>query len=126
MYRFSALAILVAASFLTLSCGTGRQLQSISISQTTSGQQIQFVATGNFSSAPMTVTPLPVQWTNGLMAPPPPTYTYTLTTQPYVFNCVADTGVELQVGAYAPTNPNPPTNGSTKHPVIAYATVQCP
>lgn len=126
MKRLSAFILLLLVTSLTLSCGTGRRLQSISISQTVNGQQIQFVAAGTFSAPPITVTPLPVQWTSGLMAPPPPTYTYTLTTQPYVFNCASDSGDYIQVGAYAPTDPNAPTSGSTKHPVIAYATAQCP
>ena len=62
------LLILLAISF-TLSCGSSpRQLQNITIAQTTNGQQVQFVATGTFSASPRTVTPLPVDWTMGLMA----------------------------------------------------------
>src|SRR5580692_4726494 len=76
MNRFSVLLLLVALA-VTVSCGnagagmagTGRQLQSITITQTTNGQQIQFLATGTFSAPPTTVSPLPVAWTLGLMAP---------------------------------------------------------
>lgn len=125
MRKFSVLVLVLFAASSTLSCGSGRHLRSITISQTANGQQIQFVASGTYSAAPITVTPLPVQWTIGLMAPPPPTYTYTLTTQPYVFNCTGS-GPYLPVGAYAPTDPNAPATGSTKNPVIVYALPDCP
>jgi hypothetical protein len=121
----SLLAGLLLAG-LTFSCGMGRKLETISISQTMNGEQITFVASGTFTSAPTTVTPLAVQWTVGLMAPPPPTYSYTLTSQPYVFNCTGVSGPQLPVGAYAPIDPNAPASGSTKFPVIAYASVNCP
>src|SRR5580700_1705645 len=126
MNRFSVLLLLVALA-VTVSCGnagagmagTGRQLQSITITQTTNGQQIQFLATGTFSAPPTTVSPLPVDWTNGLMAPPPPIYNYTLTTQPYVVNCTL-TGPEIpQVVAFAPPNPNAPKTGTSKIVVSA-------
>jgi len=120
----SALLLLVLSA-LTLSCGSGRKLQSITVAQTASGSQIQFVATGHFSAAPTTVTPLSVDWTIGLMAPPPPTYTYTLTTQPFVFNCTGS-GPQLPVGAFAPVDPTAPSGGSTKHVVVAYAGPNCP
>jgi hypothetical protein len=127
MNKFLALILLLLAASLSLSCGSGsgRHLQSITISQTVSGQQIRFVATGTFSAPPTTVTPLPVQWTLGLMAPPPPTYTYTLTTQPYVFNCANAGLYALPVVAFAPADPNAPSSGSTKKVVIAAAAVSC-
>ena len=76
----SALIPVLALACLALSCGsnsvsnsgTNRQLQSITITQTASGQQFEFVATGNFSSSPTTVTPIPVLWSVQLLAPPPP------------------------------------------------------
>ena len=81
-------SLLIPCLCLCLSCGSSsRQLQAISISQTVVGTRIQFIATGKFSSMPTTVHPLPVDWTTGLMAPPPPQYTYTLTTTPYVIDC---------------------------------------
>ena len=127
MKNFFALILLLLATSLALSCGSsGRRLQSISISQTLNGEQMQFVATGTFSAALIAVTPLPVQWTLGLMAPPPPTYNYTLTTQPYVFNCAGTSGPYLPVGAYAPRDANAPISGSTRNPVIAYTAVNCP
>src|ERR1700757_550087 len=89
MSRLAPFLFFILLPFSALSCGTDstRQLQSITLSSTKSGQAIEFVATGTFSAPPTTVTPLAVDWTLGLMAPPPKQYTYTLTTQPYVFNC---------------------------------------
>jgi len=118
---------LVLACF-ALSCGSsGRHLQSITLTQTAinNGQEDQFVATGTFSAPPITVTPLPVDWTNGLMAPPPPTYTYTLTTQPYVVNCTTVGPEALPVVAFAPPDPNAPTSGTSKIVVTAAATPAC-
>jgi hypothetical protein len=126
MNRFFALISLLLVASFNLSCGgSGRQLQSISISQTVNGDQIQFVATGTFSAAPTTVSPLSVEWTVGLMAPPPPQYTYTLTTQPFTFQCTGS-GPYLPVVAFAPPEANAPSSGSTKKVVQAVATVSCP
>jgi hypothetical protein len=128
MHRAPVLLLLVAA-FLTLSCGSGngRHLQSITLTQTAiqNGEADQFVATGTFSAPPITVTPLPVDWTNGLMAPPPPAFTYTLTTQPYVVNCTVVGPEALPVVAFAPPDPNAPTSGTSKIVVTAAATPAC-
>ena len=61
MNRLSLLIFPLVAS-VTVACGnnSSRQLQSISIQKTIQGSQIQLVATGTFSAAPTTVTPLPV------------------------------------------------------------------
>ena len=122
------LALLLAVS-LSLACGTGagtqRQLQSITIAQTLNGQQVQFIATGTFSTAPTTVTPLPVDWTLGLMAPPPAQYSYTLSTQPYVYDCANAGAYNLPVVAFAPPDPSAPSSGTTKTVVTAAAAIQC-
>ena len=121
------LILLLAIAWPILGCGSGRHLQSITLTQTAinNGQGVQFIATGTFSAPPTTVTPLPVDWTNGLMAPPPPTYSYTLTTQPYVVNCTV-VGPEVpQVVAFAPPNPNAPTSGTSKIVVTAAANATC-
>lgn len=69
------LPLILAVTAATLSRGSSstvpRHLESITISQTVSGQQIQFIATGTFSAAPMTLAPLPVDWGIGRFAPPP-------------------------------------------------------
>lgn len=124
---FPLIAVLALACF-ALSCGSGRRLQSISISQTTNGAQITFVATGTFSAPPTTVTPLPVNWGIGPFAPPPPRdLDYALTTQPYVFNCTGS-GPYLPVTAFAPSDPNAPTTGSWPWAkmVTGLAAIPCP
>ncbi len=121
--------LLLAMAWLTLSCGTsnGRHLESITLTQTTieNGEEEQFIATGTFSAPPTTVTPLPVDWTNQLMAPPPPYYTYTLTTQPYVVNCSVVGPETIPVVAYAPPDPNAPTSGTSKIVVTSAAMSSC-
>jgi len=123
------LILVLAMAWLTLNCGSGngRQLQSITLTQTTinNGQDVQFVATGTFSATPTTVTPLPVDWTNGLMAPPPQIYNYTLSTQPYVVNCTVLGPPAPQVVAFAPPDPNAPTSGTSKTVVTAAAMAGC-
>lgn len=118
--------LLILPAFLLIACGgNSRQLQSITITRTANGQQIQFVATGTFSAPPTTVTPLPVDWTLGLMAPPPPTYDYTLTTQPYVYDCANAGAYSLPVVAFAPTDPNAPPSGKTMNVVTASGGLPC-
>jgi len=128
MKRLWCSSLLCPVILLSVSCGSGsnRQLQAISISHTAVGTQIQFVATGSFSSAPNTVTPLAVNWSNGLLAPPPPQYSYSLTIQPYVLDCGANPGVILQVSAYAPIDPTAAMTGTTTKVVTAAASFQCP
>jgi len=115
------------ATLLTLSCGSGgRHLQSITVSQTVSGQQIQFVATGTFSAPPTTVTPLPVDWMLGIAAPPPKQWTYTLTDQPYVYDCANVNPVNPGlVTAFAPSDPKAPASGTTTKVVIGSLAVTC-
>lgn len=118
------------AALLTLSCGGGRQLESITVNQVVSGGTITFTATGTYTASPTTVTPLAVSWGFGLFAPPPNTVLYTLTTQPYIFTCPASgSKTPLQpVSVFAPSDPNAPMSGSGSwhNMVIAYATPQCP
>jgi hypothetical protein len=130
MNKGSVLLLPVVVASLAISCGSGsgRQLQSITVAQTVSGQQIEFVATGHFSETPTTVTPLPVTWGVGPFAPPPPgNLDYQLTTQPFVFTCTV-AGPSLPVVAWAPPDPNVAGTGSWpfKKMVIASAAVTCP
>jgi hypothetical protein len=130
MNRFWAFIVLLCAASLTLACGSGsnRQLQSITISSVVSSEQIQFTATGTFSAAPTTVSPLPVDWGLGLFAPPPPgNLQYALTTQPFVFDCLG-LGPFVPVDAFAPSDPNAPTTGSWPFAkmVTASTTIPCP
>ncbi|HVN19804.1 MAG TPA: hypothetical protein VMU05_13550 [Dongiaceae bacterium] len=120
---------LFIVTFVTLSCGSSsqsRHLQSITVSQTVSGHQVQFVATGTFSAPPTTVTPLAADWMLGMPAPPPNQWTYTLTTQPYVYDCANLNPVNPgQVTAFAPTDPSAPGSGTTKKVVTATLAFSC-
>lgn len=129
MNKYWALIILLPVTSLTLACGSSssRQLQSVTITQTTNGEQIEFVATGNFSSSPARVTPIPVEWSVQLMAPPPPKYT--LTTQPFGFDCgVAELTSPGPIVAYAPSDPNAPLTGawSSVKMIQASVVIACP
>lgn len=129
MRKYLASSLLLLSVFLTLSCGSsspGRQLQSISISQAVVGTQVQFVATGTFSAPPTTVTPLPADWMLGIPAPPPNQWTYTLTNQPYVYNCDNLNPLNPgQVTAIAPRDPNAPASGTTTKVVTGSVGFSC-
>jgi hypothetical protein len=69
-HRFlDCVALLVLAAFFNLACGSSqRQIQSLSVSPAAAnardypGGKIPFVATGHYSKAPTTVTPLNARW----------------------------------------------------------------
>jgi hypothetical protein len=135
MNRSWVFLVLLSAASLSLACGSSnnsmgnnRQLQSISIQSTVSGNQVLFTATGTFSAPPTTVSPLPVGvWGIGPFAPPPQSLTYTLTTQPFVFDCNGS-APGLPVTALAPSDPNAPATGSLPFAemVMATAPIPCP
>lgn len=118
------LALLLIIVSLSLACGSSngsnRQLQSITINAVANNGQISFVATGHYTSAPLTVTPLPTFWF--VMDPPDG---YTLTTQPFVVSC---TQSAINVTAMAPASPSAPATGplQTTTMVIATAPLNCP
>ena len=124
MNRFWALILLPPVTSLILACGSSsnRQLQSITINSVVNGQQIQFAATGTFSASPTTVSPLPVSWS---FAPPPPQYT--LTTQPFLFDCEHPESPGPIV-AMAPADPNAPSSGSmfTTKMISTSGPIPCP
>jgi hypothetical protein len=127
MNRLCAVVPLLLLTSLSLACGSSgssRQLQSITIAQTAKGQQIEFIATGNFSSSPGTVTSIPVEWSVQLMAPPP--QQYTLTSQPFLFEC-SDSG-PVPIVAYAPSDPSAPLSGPwpSAKMIQASTTITCP
>ncbi len=125
MNRFCALILLLSLISLILACGSGsnRQLQSIAINQVANGQQIQFVATGTFSASPTTVSPLAVFWS---YAPPPGQYT--LTTQPFTFQCDFVGTYPSPLIAWAPPDPDAPSSGSLSSATMIRASAQitCP
>ena len=64
MSRFSAFLLLtITSSRYPAELGSTAYLESFTTSSTANGQQIFFVATGTFTAPPITVTPLPVDWT---------------------------------------------------------------
>jgi hypothetical protein len=117
MNRFWVIIFLLVTS-LSLSCGSGshRQLQSITIKGVANGAQIQFTATGTFSAPPTTVTPLPVSWSLALRPPQ-----YSLTTQPFVFNCAEAGLYVIPIVAMAPADPQAPSAGSTSSTMMVSA-----
>ena len=127
MSKLWSIVLLLTITSLTLTCGTSgsnRQLQSIAINSVTNGEQIQFLATGTFSAPPITVSPLPVSWS--LDVPPPQ---YTLTTEPYTFQCQNPGPFLLPLVAIAPADPNAPSTGSiypTNKMISALARIYCP
>lgn len=130
MNRFCSLVLLLPVTYLSLACGSSnRRLQSITIAQTANGQQFEFAATGNFSSTPTTVPSIPVMWSVQLMAPPPPQYT--LTAQPFAFDCgvgeLTSPG-PIPIVAYAPSEPNAPLSGSwsSARMIQASVVITCP
>jgi hypothetical protein len=68
MSRYLAGVLLILYILFSLSCGSSRELTSISVSPATADAQkfpqgqVQFTATGTFNKAPTTVTPLSVNW----------------------------------------------------------------
>ena len=72
---FLSMVALVSAAWITLACGGSdprqsdlRPLQSITLSPASADAKdypdgkVPFIATGHYSSAPITVTPLPANW----------------------------------------------------------------
>jgi len=68
-FRKRCMLPLVLCGLFAAGCGgSSRKLESISLSPNpamTKGGSVQLVATGTFSSAPLTVSPLPVNWNPG-------------------------------------------------------------
>lgn len=125
MNKSLGFALVLLASFLTLSCGSSsstRQLQSITVQATVNGEVIQFTATGTFSAPPTTVSPLPASWYFDL-----PGSQYTLTTQPFSYSCAAPPSPGPLI-ATAPADPNAPSSGSTLNTkmIIGSAPIICP
>ena len=127
----SATLLLAAFDFLLLLAITGcggtsmmnstRQLQSLMVTpsaadaQNFPGAKVQFMATGTFSMAPMTVTSPPVLWSVGspsFMSPTPMPMSMAMSTGPSkdangVAQCNGFTGITT-IEATAPADPNMP------------------
>ena len=110
---FGVLFCLVLGILSLSGCaGTGndRQLTSLTISPQSetaqNGQQPQFVATGHFSTAPTTLTPMPVAWLQSapVFDPPGQVVTFTTTQQPFMSQCLQGGPKTITVTAFAPVN----------------------
>ncbi|HTW57560.1 MAG TPA: hypothetical protein VMD99_05505 [Terriglobales bacterium] len=118
-YWLPSLLLLVASLLLACGSGGGRQLQSITINATPSGNQIQLVAIGTFSSPPSTVTPLPVFWSIDL-----PPAQYTLTAQPLLIDCTVGEYLGPFI-AMAPADPNAPSSGQISTTKMVTQSTSC-
>ncbi|HMC32502.1 MAG TPA: hypothetical protein VKL99_16820 [Candidatus Angelobacter sp.] len=117
---------------LVLSCGGGtlaqRRLASLTISPTSataSGGNVQFIVTGTFNTAPMTVTPLTVIWTADRPAfSGPPTSNRATVDSNGLAHCSSGfTGVS-QIVATAAVDPSQAT--SLQNEMVVSAQLTCP
>jgi hypothetical protein len=134
---FSA-TILFFVATATLSCGKtlmegsipNRTLQSISVSpslaKVAADGQVQFVATGTFSAPPVTVTPLPVNWTGSW--PTVPVWCTSSGCAGMNPNgmavCFGDSPA-VKITASAPSNPELPLDTPNVPMVSGTATLSC-
>jgi hypothetical protein len=108
----------LASSLLLAATGCGgsnRVLESITVSSASSVNGTVFTATGHYSSAPETVTGIPVAWfqTGVAVDPPGPNWDFTLGAGPTTGQCYnSDTANIYWVVAYAPANPDAPSSES--------------
>jgi len=113
------LVVLPFVTCLVVACGSansGRQLHSITINAVGDCCETIFTATGTYSTAPSTVSPLPTSWSLGT-----PPDTYQLTTQPFAVICPLPNGNYL-VTAMSPVNPNAPLTGTVSSTKIVVTT----
>src|SRR5947209_18737237 len=88
--------------------GSNRQLQSLSVSPastTAQGGQAQFTATGQFTAAPMSVSPASVAWFQSppVFDPPSSIIGITPTNQPFMAQCFGfPSGTTITISAIAP------------------------
>ena len=119
--RLTSFFALLLLTFLMLARGSGsnRKLRSITITGIDNGGQTSFTAAGTYSSAPITVAPLPASWSVGN-----PTASYQLTTQPFVVSCTAGPSVTV----VAPVDPHAPSSGliATTKMIVESAPLFCP
>ena len=105
----SVLSILVIGT--SSGCGgSNRQLQSLSVSPASTNSQAgqaQFIATGQFSSMPTSVSPALVSWWQSppVIDPPSSVFGLALTTQPFTAQCFGFAGATITITALAPADP---------------------
>jgi hypothetical protein len=128
---------LLLLSLATLSCGGGRQLQSVKINPPAATSQVQFTATGTFSKppSPVTLTNKDVTWCVGeLTSAPNATPTacvgnvspFAAVDQNGMAQCNATTHGSgyILAGAGPLVSMNP--DGGSQFKVSGYATLTCP
>ena len=128
---FFGVLVLAVLSLLSCGGGSGRMLQSISVSPQIANGQVQYVATGTFSASPTTVTPLPVNWClkTSLVATPgvcgPPGSNNPGITSQGLASC-GTSPFSANVTAMAPSDPKLPLNSQGVPMVSGTAQLVCP
>ena len=121
-----ALGLLLFLFFAALGCGSGgsRELQSITLTSSPSGNGVQFIATGHYNQAPFSVSPLSALWavylTGGQTGPS--------ITQSGLAQCAAGAPGSFSILVYAPANSNIPVSRLTDatRVVVATGKLTCP
>lgn len=126
MRRIGSL-VAIALFLLAMGCGSGsspRELQSILLTPSPADGGVQFIATGNYNHAPLTMSPLPVLWGVPLLqGKAGPTIT-----QNGLATCTAGAPGTFTVNAWAPQDPNIPfkTPLPPVPTVVGEAFITCP
>jgi hypothetical protein len=112
-------AVLTVASLMLAGCGGGGPrsgvLQSITVVPTTGASSTEFTATGHYSTAPTTMTNIPVAWfqVEAIVDPTGPNWRYLMTSAPFPGTCYPSSQPYTNyIIAYAPANPNAPAKGT--------------
>ena len=123
--RFGSAFSVTMLLLISAGCGSSssRQLQSMNISPTTASGQAQFVATGHYTQAPLSMSPLPAFWAIYL----PGGETGATITQDGVAQCEPGASKTFSVLAYAPADPTAPIKiPLTGKLVLGMAVLNCP
>jgi hypothetical protein len=131
--RLAGSLIFTLGMFIAVSCGgSGRVLESISISPNPAVAKngtVQLVATGTFSAAPVTVTPLKVDWSQSVcdlcdVAGPKVVGPISVSAAG-VATCVKGWTGTAEVQAVAPKDPNLPPDTQNVPTVRGTANLTC-
>jgi hypothetical protein len=131
------IAFLGFAACIALACGSGRKLQSITVTPASADArdypngEVPFVATGYYNMAPTTVTPLQANW-GAALANVPANEAVTVNSNGMA-QCKASASGTYTVGAWVnlPVKGNPPCvqfafGGASCNYVLGTATLTCP
>jgi hypothetical protein len=125
-YKFllGMLSLLLAA-WITLACGSNRQIQSITLSPASADAQdypngqVPFIATGYYNAMPTTVTPLEVTW--GAASGSVPANGAVTVNSNGVARCSVGASGVYTIGAWV----NLPVNGTPPCPSFPYGQAAC-